>query len=171
MDEARIYSSIFFTVWDLNLFWITGIMRYTTEIIPLIWYFGHNVPFYLRNKIFLIAAVLAQTTSYVWMYAKCMHRKSTLLTPLLLVEWILNQLVCTDKSLQWRHSERDVRKLQSSASLAFVKGIHRLPVDHKRPVTRNILFDDIILFIQTYFYIGFRDIYTTKLLKLYALCT
>ena len=42
----------------------------------------------------------------------------------------------------------DHRKYQSSASLAFVRGIHRLPVNspHKRPVTRKIFpFDDVIM--------------------------
>ena len=45
-------------------------------------------------------------------------------------------------------SEVDQRKPQSSASLAFVWGIHRWPVNslHKRPVTRNMFpFDDVII--------------------------
>ena len=64
-------------------------------------------------------------------------------------------------ALQWRHNEcdgvsnhqphdpdADQRKHQSSASLAFVRGIHRWPVNspHKRPVTRKMFpFDDIIM--------------------------
>ena len=43
------------------------------------------------------------------------------------------------------------RKHQSSASLAFVRGIHRWPVNspHKWPVTRKMLpFDDVIMFLQ-----------------------
>ena len=69
----------------------------------------------------------------------------------------------TLNSLQlWRHNERDcvsnhqphdcllnrLRKHQSSASLAFVRGIHRCPVNspHKGPVTRKVLpFDDVIM--------------------------
>ena len=69
--------------------------------------------------------------------------------------------------LQWRHmntiasqissltivystvySGADQRKHQSSASLAFVRGIHRWPVNspHKGPVTRKMLpFDDVIM--------------------------
>ena len=46
----------------------------------------------------------------------------------------------------------DQRKHQSSASLAFVRGIHRGPVNspHKWPVTRNMFpFDDVIMLIQT----------------------
>ena len=47
-------------------------------------------------------------------------------------------------------SDADQRKHQSSTSLAFVRGIHRGPVNsqHKWPVTRKMLpFDDVIMFI------------------------
>ena len=70
--------------------------------------------------------------------------------------------------LQWRYNERDgvsihrrlcrlpnrfffrrrSKKHQSSASLAFVRGIHRSPVDspHKGPVTRKMFpLDDVIM--------------------------
>ena len=46
------------------------------------------------------------------------------------------------------YSGVDQRKHQSSASLAFVWGIHRWPVNspHKGPVTRNMFpFDDVIM--------------------------
>ena len=46
------------------------------------------------------------------------------------------------------YSGADQRKHQSSASLAFVRGIHRGPVNspHKWPVTRAIItFDDVIM--------------------------
>ena len=85
------------------------------------------------------------------------------------VWWIANYPrnglpVCS--SLQWRDNERDGvsntgisivcltvdsgadKKYQSPASLAFVQGIHRRPVNspHKRPVTRKkIPFDDVIM--------------------------
>ena len=45
------------------------------------------------------------------------------------------------------YSDADKRKHQSSASLAFVRGIHRGPVNspHKWPVTRKMFpFDDVI---------------------------
>ena len=65
-------------------------------------------------------------------------------------------------TLRWRHngrdsvsnhhstvySDADQRKHQSSTSLAFVRGIHRGPVNspHKWPVTRKMLpFDDVIM--------------------------
>ena len=44
------------------------------------------------------------------------------------------------------YSDADQRKYQSSASLAFVRGIHREPVNspHKWPVTRKMFpFDDV----------------------------
>ena len=42
------------------------------------------------------------------------------------------------------YSDADQRKHQSSATLAFVRGIHRRP--HKWPVTRKIFpFDDVIM--------------------------
>ena len=46
------------------------------------------------------------------------------------------------------YSSADQRKHQSSASLAFVMGIHRWPVNsqHKGPVTRKMFpFDDVIM--------------------------
>ena len=51
------------------------------------------------------------------------------------------------------YSGVDQRKHQSSASLAFVRGIHRGPVNspHKGPVTRKMFpFDDVIMNILLY---------------------
>ena len=48
------------------------------------------------------------------------------------------------------YSGADQRKQQSSASLAFLRGIHRWPVNspHKGPVTRKMFpFDDVIMTI------------------------
>ena len=48
------------------------------------------------------------------------------------------------------YSGADQRKHQSSASLSFVRGIHRWPVNspHKRPITRKMFpFDDVIMFV------------------------
>ena len=47
------------------------------------------------------------------------------------------------------YSDADQRKHQSSASLAFVRGIHRGPVNslHKWPVTRKMfLCDDVVMY-------------------------
>ena len=50
------------------------------------------------------------------------------------------------------YSDADQRKHQSSVSLAFVRGIHRGPVNtpHKWPVTRKMFpFDDVIMCMWT----------------------
>ena len=55
------------------------------------------------------------------------------------------------------NSGADQRKHQSSASLAFVRGIHRWPVNspHKGPVTRKMFpFDDVIVVIPVIVAIG-----------------
>ena len=52
------------------------------------------------------------------------------------------------------YSCADQGKHQSPVSLAFVRGIHRWPVNspHKGPVTRKMFpFDDVIISIQTFF--------------------
>ena len=55
------------------------------------------------------------------------------------------------------YSGADLRKHQSSASLAFVRGIHRWPVNSppKGPVTRKMFpFDDVIMSCK-YIYCGY----------------
>ena len=57
------------------------------------------------------------------------------------------------------YSSADQRKHQSSASLAFVRGIHRWPVNspHKWPVTRRMFpFDDVIMTLLCF------DMYVTS---------
>ena len=62
----------------------------------------------------------------------------------------------------------DQRKHQSSASLAFVRGIHRGPVNspHKWPVTRKMFpFDDVIMTCYFQYYIMFpvTEIFSDKI--------
>ena len=57
------------------------------------------------------------------------------------------------------YSGADQRKQQSSASLAFVRGIHRWPVHspHKGPVTRKMFpFDDVIMYRATNYTASFQ---------------
>ena len=57
-------------------------------------------------------------------------------------------------------SGADQRNYQSSTSLAFVRGIHRWPVNspYKRPVTRKTYpFDDIIMNLELYFDLGLEQ--------------
>ena len=69
------------------------------------------------------------------------------------------------------YSGVDQRKHQSSASLAFVRGIHRGPVNspHKRLVTRKMFpFDDVIMYVLMNAPIAYVDIYIhRKTLPLY----
>ena len=73
----------------------------------------------------------------------------------------------------------DQRKHQSSASLAFVRGIHRWPVDsrHKGPVTRKTFpFDDVFILLYTrrrYINVGqkcFRRSHIHHPIKNYYVC-
>ena len=55
-------------------------------------------------------------------------------------------------STVYYYSDADQGEHQSSASLAFVRGIHRWPVNspHKGPVTRKMFpFDDVIMYSLT----------------------
>ena len=59
-----------------------------------------------------------------------------------------SQITCVSIVCSTVCSGTDQRKHQSSASLAFVRGIHRWPVNslHKEPVTRKMIpFDDVIM--------------------------
>ena len=128
------------------------------HIMPLILLYSTNSSFfyYVFNAFFFsILAVLRQQTD---------GRKALKQWNISPVHWI--------KQLRWRHytdvimgiiasqitsftivyltvySDADQRKYQSSASLAFVWGIHRRPVNspHKWPVTRKMFtFDDVIM--------------------------
>ena len=97
-------------------------------------------------------------------HAGCWHLTSNTLAyrvSVALLKYNLDMSRSTPKGLQGKHqscmllaplwtacSETDERKHQISASLAFIRGIHRWPVIplHKGPVTRKIfLFDDVIM--------------------------
>ena len=63
------------------------------------------------------------------------------------------------------YSDVDQRKYHSSASLAFVWGIHRRPVNspHKWPVTRKMFpFDDVIMYMMTWWRV---------FLQVWSICT
>ena len=62
---------------------------------------------------------------------------------------IASQIISLSMVYSTVYSDADHRKNQSSASLAFVRGIQRGPVNspHKWPVTRKLFpFDDVIMF-------------------------
>ena len=63
-------------------------------------------------------------------------------------------------------SGADQRKHQSSASLAFVRGIHRWPVNspHKGPVTRKMFpFHDVIM--RIYASLGFNELLMLQMVR------
>ena len=67
------------------------------------------------------------------------------------------------------YSDADQRKHQSSASLAFVRGIHRWPVNspHKWPVTRKMFpFDDVIMSFRNKIVSYSLDVYQLKFYEL-----
>ena len=64
-----------------------------------------------------------------------------------------SQITCLTIVYSTVYSDADQRKHQSSASLAFVRGIHRGPVNspHKWPVTRKMFpFDDVIMIYHSF---------------------
>ena len=90
------------------------------------------------------------------------HRKEEILTPTLatcililyyvhyndvIIGAISSQITSRTIVYSTVSSDADERKHQSSASLAFVRGIHRWP--HKWPVTQKMFpFDDVIMYIS-----------------------
>ena len=76
---------------------------------------------------------------------------------------IASQITSLTTAYSTVYSDADQRKHQSSASLAFVRGIHRGPMNspHKWPVTRKMFpFDDVIVAQTYWFYV------TTVLLRI-----
>ena len=76
-----------------------------------------------------------------------------------IMDWIASQITSLPVVCSIVYSDVNQRKHQSSASLAFVREIHRGPVNfpHKWPVTRKMFpFDDVIMltaiFINVYIY-------------------
>ena len=104
----------------------------------------------------------------VWCLVFILNAKSELRHSLKLTHTYINKNLSPPMALQWRHNERDgvsnhqpqeclrnrffrrrSKKHQSSASLAFLRGIHRWPVNspHKVQVTRKTFpFDDAIIY-------------------------
>ena len=63
---------------------------------------------------------------------------------------VASQITCVSIVYSTVCSDADQRKHQSFASLAFVRGIHRWPVNspHKGPVTRKMFpFDDVVMIL------------------------
>ena len=105
---------------------------------------------------FLNLPSLWQKWTWLWinvLYAKCRlsacwpHYNDVIMSP------IASQITSLTIVYSTVYSGVHQRKHQSSASLDFVRGIHRSPVNspHKGPVTRKIFpFDDVIMIKFSY---------------------
>ena len=96
----------------------------------------------LDNKIFKVAG----HDDHYWIYDEI--RKNNMHYSEVIMDDIASQITSLTIVYSTVYSGADQRKHQSSASLVFVRGIHRWPVNspHKGPVTRKIFpFDDVIM--------------------------
>ena len=138
-------------------------------LLCLYYVFGYRNSSYMLND--------SQTTiSYTVLYARSVVRgRATSTATFSMAAW--------GWPLQWCHNEcdgflnhqphdclstvysvADYKKYQSPASLAFVRGIHRWPVNssHKGPVTRKMFqFDDVIMQSQPICFQTFYRKWTT----------
>ena len=91
----------------------------------------------------ILAIVFQSNIPYLGCFKICKLRPS-----IYLAKFSASQITSLTIVYSTLHSGEDQRKYQSSASLAFVRGIHRWPVNspHKSPVTRNLFpFDGVIM--------------------------
>ena len=93
----------------------------------------------LRTDVLLFRVIAYQRQAIVWPNHKCCD---------VIMSTIASQITSRRIVYSTVYSDADQGKHQSSASLAFVWGIHRWPVNspHKWPVTRKMFpFDDVIM--------------------------
>ena len=119
-------------------------------------------PFYIRHHVY-VATYWPRMIRSIWSWWHryvseiiLLQRRCTmyiLLVPpeMILVEWKWRRGSWLAATLVTWQAVVDQRKYQGSASLAFVRGIHRWPVNsvQKWPVTRKMFpFDDVVMEIQ-----------------------
>ena len=129
--------------------------------------FGHNEQYFVEdafswfnvNRVvvpcclnFGLFGVQLTIRQFQWWLYFCRICVKPLLEPMhyndVIMGTIASQITSLTTFYSTVYSDADQRKHQSSASLAFVRGIHRGPVNsvHKRPVTRKMFpFDDVIM--------------------------
>ena len=86
---------------------------------------------------------------FQWWYKKKMRYRSVFHYNDVIMGAIASQITSLESVYSAVLLGADQRKYQSSASLAFVRGIHRRPVNspHKGPVTRKMFpLDDVIMY-------------------------
>ena len=123
-----------------------------------LWIFHCNA-YYIFN---LVRPIRLQTKPHTLLCPVTVNKPTLLPAEVEFSLWIQhwnNVIMCTRRSqitsitivYSTVYSDADQIKHPSSASMAFVRGIHRTPVNstHKWPVTRKMLsFDDVILSIM-----------------------
>ena len=104
---------------------------------------------YLLEQIFTVFGILKNTIQWnLNQNDNILFRESALHYNDVTMNTMASQITSRTIVYSTVYSGADQRKHQSSASLAFVRVIHRGPVNspHKRPVTRKMFpFDDVIM--------------------------
>ena len=141
--------------------------RYDMETITTLLDLSDGNPSVTKHQLWFSFAVRLNKSgcrwfvTLVWHHCDGLHRQFTLCCVLLSFHYndvIMGAIASQINSLTIVFStvylDTDQRKYQSSASLAFVRGIHRKPVNspHKWPVTRRMFpFDDVIMWYQLFY--------------------
>ena len=97
-------------------------------------------------KFFTITSTWQWEISYEWAFSSVVHYNDVIMSAM------ASQITSFTIVYSTVYSGAGQRKHQSPASLAFVRGIHRWPVNspYKWPVTRTMLpFDDVIMTLAT----------------------
>ena len=126
------------------LFFVTSFKRFFH---PQIYKISLNIRNFLLkslhlNKMFLLSEMLSQYICFLELKDACTHYGDDI------IGTMASQITSLTIVYSAVYSGADQRKHQSSASLTFVRGIHRGPVIslHKWPVTRKMFpFDDVIM--------------------------
>ena len=129
----QLTALVFYRLSDFGRFWSVGISL-SAKYEP-----GHQWPLLL-------------TWMKAWSLTVCMTFPPHLILTQLHYTDVIMSAVITSLTIVYStvYSGTNQRKFQSSASLAFVLGIHRWPVNsqHKWPVTRKKFpFDDVIMLL------------------------
>ena len=108
--------------------------------------FESNIKIFIEENAFRnVVCKMAATLSRPW-YVKYIYKNDVIMSAM------ANEITSLTIVYSSVYSGADQRQHQSSASLAFVREIHRWPVNspHKEPVTRILFpFDDVIM-LQNY---------------------
>ena len=139
-------------------------------IIHFIWYFLYTsrlaedgLPPKLMRQTYISPPFpildLARQESHIALYNQQLHYDDVIMTML------ASQITSLTVVYSIVYSDVNQRKHQSSASLAFVREIHRRPVNfpHKWPVTRKMFpFDDVIIAPQNVYFTQEKHVWLYK---------